>query len=228
VVATAEDNYGSDSLTYGINVLPFYDLQADFTSVQWPALTRGAHKRVIGDFDLTNPARPTVVNRGNAGIGIEVEFDKMCLVGFESQCGTVDRKRIDEFDSAFGVRHDLLVAVGDEQTRPNVVTGDQGSTRKPNGYRMSFEYEGDVQPGQSLCPNDRGKVEFSLYTSADQETGEYRGGVSVYAVPLMVEDGDTSYCPTDKGSVYTGDFAYNRYQVDPSLISNMHWHDEDN
>jgi hypothetical protein len=222
IVASAEDNYGSDSLSYKINVLPFYDLRADFTSVSWPDLTRGSHKRVIGDFDLSTAGRPTVVNRGNAGIGVEVEFDVMCLTGFESQC-TVDRKNIDEFDAAFGVRHDLLVAVGDTQVRPNVVTGDQGSTPVPPMTRIGFEKGGDIGSGQSLCPNDRGKVELSLYTSNDQETGIYRGAVSVYAVPLKVMPSDTSYCPTDNGGVYYGDFGYNRYVVDPTLISNTHW-----
>lgn len=218
IVANADDQFGADTMTYKINVLPFYDLRADFTSVDWPVLTRGAHKRVIGDFELTTSARPTVVNRGNAGIGLEVEFGVMCLVGFESQCG-VDRKNIDQFDSAFGVRHDLLVAVGDEQARPNVVVGDQGATRKAAGFRMNFKSGGKVQPGQTLCPNDKGKVEFSLYTSSDQETGTYKGGVTVYGVPL----GRGSYCPTDNGSVYFGDFDYNKYVVDPSKISNTHW-----
>ncbi len=222
--ATAEDDFGAHSLEYYINVLPFYDLRADFDSVEWPLLTRGAHKRVMGDFDLGNPERPTVVNRGNAGIGLEVEYSKMCLAGFEAQCETVDRKNIDEFDAAFGVRHDLLVAVGDEQVRPNVVVGDQGADRKPDGFRINFMVEGDVQPEQTLCPNDKGKVEFSLYTSNDQETGAYRGEVALYAVPLAIGETDGSYCPTDNGSVYYGDFPYNQYMIDPGLISNMHWH----
>jgi hypothetical protein len=220
IVGTAEDNFGSDSIEYKINVLPFYDLRADFTEVSWPALTRDAHKRVGGDVALNTPARPTVVNRGNAGITVEVEYDVMCLVGFESQC-TVDRKNIDAFDAAFGVRTDLLVAVGDVESRPNVVTGDQGSTPVPPNTRINFEYLGDTQPGQSLCPNDRGKVEFSLYTENDQETGSYKGAVSVYAVPLAADG--SSYCPTDNGSVYYGDFPYNQYVVDPTLISNTHW-----
>lgn len=222
IVANAEDDFGADTLEYNINVLPFYDLRTDFTSVDWPVLTRNAHKRVIGDFELNTPSRPTVVNRGNAGIAIGVVFDEMCLVGFESQCN-VDRKNIDEFDSAFGVRHDLLVAVGDEQIRPNVVTGDQGSTRVSADTLITFESGGDIQPGQSLCPNDRGKVEFSLYTSADQERGDYEGRVTVYAMPLIVDAEDDSYCPTDNGSVYYGDFEYNQYEVDPSLISSDHW-----
>jgi hypothetical protein len=222
IIASAEDDFGADTLEYKINVMPFYDLRTDFTSVDWPVLTRGAHKRVIGDFDLTNASRPTVVNRGNAGISIGVVYDEMCLVGFEAQCN-VDRKNIDEFDAAFGVRHDLLVAVGDEQVRPNVVTGDQGSTRVPADTLITFESGGAIQPGQSLCPNDRGKVEFSLYTDSDQERGDYEGAVTVFAIPLIDDAEDTSYCPTDNGSVYFGDFEYNQYEVNPNLISSDHW-----
>ncbi|MDJ0769507.1 MAG: hypothetical protein QNJ12_11965, partial [Ilumatobacter sp.] len=40
---------------------------------------------------------------------------------------------------------------------------------------------------------------------------------------LVVREGG-SYCPTDNGSVYYGDFPYNQYMIDPGLISNMHWH----
>jgi hypothetical protein len=224
IVAKANDNYGSSQLEYRINVLPFYDLQTDFDSVNWPVLTRNSHRRVIGDFLFSTPDRPTVVNRGNAGIGIEVRLSDMCLAGFEAQCYTVDTKRIDRFDSAFGVRHDVLVAVGDTQNRPNVVTGDQGSDPIPGGEWMYFNVEGDIQADQSLCPNDKGKVEFSLYTKPGQEAGDYNGTVSVRAVPLM-NTPDGSYCPTDNGSVYYGDFFYNQYEVNPGLISNTHWGD---
>lgn len=239
VIAKANDNYGSSQQVYFINVMPFHDLQADFDTVNWGSLTRNSHRRVIGDFLMNTGERPTVVNRGNTGISIHTKLTDLCLVGFENQCDTVSSKRIDEFDSAFGVGdgdatppHFSMVAVGDLQDRPNVLTGDQGNTPIPGGEWMYYDYDGDVQRAQTLCPNDRGKVEFSLYTKANQEPGRYAGMAYVRAVPPysaapqpMVEsdDGREPHCETDRGSVYAGDFFYNRYVVDYGLVTNGYW-----
>ena len=218
ITAIAEDDFGDDSMTYNINVLPFFDLRSDFSTVDFEGLSRNAHERVLGDFLMNTPEYPTVVNRGNTGVTLELEYTRMCKVGFELQCDLAS-KNIDRFDAGFGVRHDLLVAVGDTQSRPGVVTGDQGSNPKPDGFRFNFAYGGAINSGQQLCPNDRGKVEFSLYTDSI-ETGTYRGDVSVFAVDVPSAN---EYCPTDNGSVYFGDFPYNQYRIDPTLISNTHW-----
>jgi hypothetical protein len=188
--------------TFYIEVLSFYQLEKDFTSVNFGPVGPNAHfwQPTAGDFiwDGTDNAanqHTSVRNTGNAGIGIDLRFHSLCLTTAPvSPTGCTDDKRIDHFDAKFGTTIASLEALG-EGGLALALTSDLASTAKPAPAGPLYSFT-DTGTGQTLCPNDVGKIEFSIYTENIQ-AGTYAAspGIQIIADP-------NPNCPTDLGGVY--------------------------
>ncbi len=120
------------TLTYYITVMPFYQLEKDFTTVDFGSVSVNNHywQVTAGDFAFASGG-PTVRNTGNAGIGLDVSFDPLCKAGVTS-CS--DLKRIDLFDALFGARslsNVQYIGTNPDGT-PNIALGLPGNTN-PTG-----------------------------------------------------------------------------------------------
>ncbi|MBA4181026.1 MAG: hypothetical protein C0506_10600 [Anaerolinea sp.] len=151
-------------LTNYIDVIPFYNLVTDFSSVDFGTIVPGLTGVVAGDLDMTTPLRPTIQNTGNSGMGIGVLFTKMI------QQGVAGPKEIDQFDAKFG------------RTPSTLETLDP----IPAGVRADF----DGLPARVLCPNRIGKIDFSVHPPSTLPAGVYAGTVTIIArsVPTCLTD----------------------------------------
>jgi hypothetical protein len=203
---------GESTLTYYIEVRSFYQLEKDFTTIDFGTVGPNTHswQPTQGDFvwDGTNNAAnqaSTVRNTGNAGIALNTAFASLCLT---SAASCTDDKRIDHFDAKFGKTLPGLQAIGDGATYPTLtgaLESNLASTAKPaplgptygdgSGSTVVGGFDNDIQ--RTLCPNDPGKIEFSIYTENIQ-AGSYTAsplGIRLTARPNAI-------CPTDLGHVY--------------------------
>ncbi len=149
-------SHGNESvLTSYIDVLPFYHLVLDFTSVDYGPITPGSSKAVAGDLDMSTPLRPTIQNQGNSGMGIGVLFSKML------QQGTPGPKEIIQFDAKFGRSPSTL------QTLDPILAGNLANF--------------DDAPARVLCPNRIGKLDLSVHPPSTLPSGTYAGTVTIVA-----------------------------------------------
>jgi hypothetical protein len=157
---------GSESvLTYYIDVLPFYQLETDFTSINFGPVVQNSHywQPTQGDFvwdgtdNVANQAT-SVRNTGNAGIGLSVRFASLCR---DQSPSCTDDKRIDHFDAKFGKNLNNLQSMGNVSLATALVS-DLASTAKPAPPGAWYPFD-DTQY-RVLCPNDIGKIEFSIWT----------------------------------------------------------------
>jgi hypothetical protein len=197
-----------------ITVLPFYQLEKDFTTVNFGTVGPNSHywQPTAGDFDWdgTNNAtnqKTSVRNTGNAGIGLDVRFASMCLTTAPS---CTDDKRIDHFDAKFGKVIAGMQSMGNTGLA-FALESNLASTAKPAPYGNWYSFDNDIN--RTLCPNDVAKIEFSIYTENIQ-AGTYSAipsGIGLRARP-------NAECPTDDGSVYLA----NGYTGN-TPTSNEHW-----
>jgi hypothetical protein len=190
-------------LTYYITVLPFYQLEKDFTNVNFGPITANSHwwQPTPGDFvwdgvDNAANQKTTVRNTGNAGIGLSVRFSSMCLASApDGPTGCTDAKRIDRFDAKFGARQvSNMLAIGNV-SYDSALTSNLQSSAKPAPPGPWYSFGDDL--ARVLCPNDTGKIEFSVWTKAALPGGSYSApnGIGLLARPLGL-------CPTDRGAPY--------------------------
>ncbi|MEO8693910.1 MAG: hypothetical protein ABI658_10370 [Acidimicrobiales bacterium] len=220
---------GEVTLTYYIQVQSFYQLEKDFTNINFGSVGANTHafQPTAGDFvwDGTNNAAnqaSTVRNTGNAGIALNTAFASLCLT---TAASCTDDKRIDHFDAKFGKTLAGLQAIGDGATYPaltGALVSNLASTAKPAPLGPTYgDGTGGTTAGgfdnnilRTLCPNDPAKIEFSIYTENIQ-AGSYTAsplGIRLTARPNAI-------CPTDTGSVYYA----NGYTVStPTPTSNVH------
>jgi hypothetical protein len=214
VVAKVEGPNGSTAQKYFyINVLPVPVIATDFSSVTWDeTFSRDDHVKKYGDLDLTTSGKPTIANLGNSGMSVDLEFASMCLQQGSAnhpQCATEDRKRIDEFDAAFSKNsHTNVIPIGDVDygQSPLPAPADPAQWSSPYGFGEGLN--------ATLCPNDRAKMDFSLYTNSVQTLADplnpelpaqYKGKIKV------VMQGNP-LCVTDvEGLPYNGGFPWNTY-----------------
>jgi hypothetical protein len=199
---------GEVTLTYYIEVLSFYQLEKDFTNINFGSVGANTHafQPTAGDFiwDGTNNATnqaSTVRNTGNAGIALNTAFASLCLT---TAASCTDDKRIDHFDAKFGKTLAGLQSIGDGATYPalaGALVSDLASTAKPAPLGPTYTNANggfDNNILRTLCPNDPAKIEFSIYTENIQ-AGSYTAsplGIRLTARPNAI-------CPTDLGSVYS-------------------------
>ena len=189
-------------LNYYIDVLGFYQLEKDFTAIDFGPVAPNSHfwQPTAGDFiwdgvDNVANAASTVRNTGNAGIGLSVRFRSMCLsTTNDGATGCTDDKRIDHFDAKFGARViGNMQAIGNDSLG-TALTSDLASNAKPAPPGAWYSF--DNAPERVLCPNDPGKIEFSIWTENIQG-GTYvaPGGIGLLAQSVPI-------CPTDLGAPY--------------------------
>lgn len=186
---------------YYITVMKFYQLEADFSSIAFGSVGVNSHywQTPAGDF-VWGPTGSTVRNTGNAGIGLDVSFDPLCLTGAPS---CTDLKRIDKFDALFAARDlaNVQYMGTNPDGTPNLALALDGNTNPtgtvvPNAPDTSPAtwYSFDNHLKRTLCPNDVGKVQFSIYTESI-EAGTYNG-------ELFLRGRLNPACPTDNGGPY--------------------------
>ena len=213
---------GAAVQTYFIYVLPFSNLEKDFTTVSFGSVGPNSH-HVTGTgnfvFDGANNAannRYSVRNTGNAGIALGVKFASMCLSTLlDNGVSCTDDKRIDQFDAKFGVGVAAnLQSIGHvslASALPSLLT----SNAKPAPFGPEHQFDLDYK--RTLCPNDVGKMEFSIWTENIQ-AGSYSAanGIQLVGRPNPI-------CATDLGSVYVANRGLPQFGDPATPISATHW-----
>ena len=150
---------GPVKTTY-IDVLCFFDLNVDFTSIDFAQVVPGSTKVVAGNtlFQLDD-GRPSVQNRGNTGMGVGIEYAPLV------QQGQPLPKVITGFDACFGRSAATL------QCQDPIVADPTSS---------SDRFDFDASRERTLCANEIGKLDLSVHPQAGLPNGSYAGTVSIY------------------------------------------------
>jgi hypothetical protein len=166
IEAYAVASGAEDVMTNYIDIICFYNLEIDFSSVNWGAILPGTSKVVPGDtqFSPPNSSAPTVKNTGNSGMQVGVLFSPLVQQGVQGP------KQIVDFDAAFGKSASVLQWI--DPISANVET-----------------WFADDSLNQVLCANEVGKLDLSVHPPAGLPNGTYVGTVTVLAahVPLICE-----------------------------------------
>ncbi len=213
---------GAEVQTFYIYVLPFSNLEKDFTSVNFGAVGPNSHYVTgTGNFTFDGANNSTnnkysVRNTGNAGIALGVKFASMCLSTLqENAVSCTDAKRIDQFDARFGVgvaaNLQSIGSVSLATSIPSLLV----STANPAPFGPEAQF--DAALARTLCPNDVGKMEFSIWTENIQG-GAYSAanGIKIIARPNPL-------CPTDLGAVYVANRGLPQFGDPATPISTSHW-----
>jgi hypothetical protein len=206
--------------TFYINVQGFMNLEKDFTTVNFGSVGVNSHYETTdGDFnfdgaDLAGNTKTSVRNTGNTGVALGVRFASMCLTTAAS-CS--DNKRIDHFDTKFGVGVlPNLQSLGD-QSLNTALESDLTTDVMPAPLGVQNNFDTDIK--RTLCPNDVGKIEFSIWTE-NIEGGNYDSG-SATGIQLVARP--NPICETDNGHVYLANLGTPQFGNPPTPISNSHW-----
>ncbi len=206
--------------TFYINVIPFMNLEKDFTSVTFGNVGPNSHYTQLGtgNFffegkDLAGNQYTSVRNTGNTGVGLGVKFASMCL---STAASCTNDKRIDHFDVKFGVGSlPNLLSLGSVDLATSLESH-LYSDLKPAPLGPQHDFPLDFE--RTLCPNDVGKIEFSIWTENIQG-GIYSAdpaGIQLVARPNPI-------CLTDNGSVYPANRGLPQFGNPPTPVSNTHW-----
>jgi len=162
-------------LKYSVDVQCFYDLETDFTSVDWQTLIPGSPKTLAGDT-LFNPGdgRPTVRNGGNTGMEIGIQFAPL-VQSDANGVALPGGKLITWFDGLFGrdPNHLQPIAKVDSGIHPQVLGAPSYFDSSPaNGGQPYY---------QVLCSDEVGKLDLSVHPAPDLPAGNYVGSMAVVA-----------------------------------------------
>jgi hypothetical protein len=223
VMHAAAANGGESLQTFYINVVGFMNLEKDFTNVDFGPVSANSHYNQLigGNFnfegaDLPGNQLTSVRNTGNSGVNIGVKFASMCLV---SAASCTDDKRIDHFDAKFGVGVLANLEAKGYASLATSLESNLASSLKPAPLGPPHYFSTDL--ARTLCPNDVGKIEFSIWTENIQ-SGIYNSGGS--AGIQLVAVSNTTNCPTDNGLVYSANLGLPLFQVPATVaVSNTHW-----
>jgi hypothetical protein len=195
VEAIATGNTGTTTLNYNIQVLPVIYLATDFATVSFNGLVIGNNQ--IGGDTNWGSLPPTVQSQGNEGITVEMQYDPLCLSPNDlSPANCHQSKRIDTFDGGFGTDQSKVTHVFPVRINPDWPrTGADTDLPVPTTGWTSFLQGNPDDRYRTLCPNDLGKVDFSVHVPLGKATGTYVGKVRLRAVANHI-------CDTDNGSVY--------------------------
>ncbi len=162
-----------------VNVLCFTNLEADFSSVQWDAVTPGGTDYVYGDLDFDpqgNSPWPTVKNTGSGAMALGIAFTPMKEINDKDPNSV---KLITEFDAAFGINPSYL------KTLDPIMAGEKALFG--NGYY------------QILCANETGKLDLSIHPPVGLPAGEYVGSLTLWGIHTPNGEGYTSPCLNENG-----------------------------
>jgi hypothetical protein len=223
IMHAAAANGGESLQEFYINVVGFMNLEKDFTNVDFGPVAANSHYTQLGTgnfifegADLPGNQKTSVRNTGNSGVNLGVKFASMCLT---TAASCTDDKRIDHFDAKFGVGFlSNLESKGNVDLATSLVS-DLASVAKPAPLGPQHNFKTDL--ARTLCPNDVGKLEFSIWTENIQ-SGNYNsgGGAGIQLVAVS----NTALCPTDLGSVYTTNLGSPVFTYPPVVpTSTNHW-----
>ena len=202
--------------TFAIWVMPFMNLEKDFTTVDFGVIRSSDHfnQTTDGDFVFGADTGSSIRNTGNQGMAIGLRFSSLCLVGAAS---CTNDKRIDKFDAKFGVGiADNLEYKG--VPLANAMESDTASDALPAPYGPQYNFDDTF--ARTLCPNDVGKIEFSIYTETIQ-TGTY---ASENGIQIVARDNKAlKRCPTDNGSPYIANRGLPLFVYPDTPVSAKHW-----
>jgi hypothetical protein len=220
VLTASSPGGGYDTQTFYIWVVQFHNLEKDFTTVSFGNVGPNQHYYQAGaggDFNFDSPGplqdKTSVRNTGNSGIALGVKFASLCLTTAPS---CTDLKRIDHFDGKFGV--------GTLANLQNIGNVDFGtslpsellSSAKPAPLGPTHYFDLDIK--RTLCPNDVGKIEFSIWTE-NIGAGTYTAnpnGIQLVAVPNPI-------CPTDYGHVYPANLGTPQFGNPATPVAAGYW-----
>jgi len=161
-------------LRYTIDVQCFYDLETDFTTVNWGTLATGSPKTLPGDTAfLAGDGKPTVRNGGNTGMQIGLRYTPLVQ---SNPNGTPipGGKLITWFDGSFGRDANHLQAI--PKIDSGIVPGVLGAASYFDGGAVNG------QPYyQTLCSDETGKLDLSVHPDANIPSGNYVGSLLVVA-----------------------------------------------
>jgi hypothetical protein len=214
------------SKTFYIYVMPFNNLEKDFTDVKFGSVAADAHIETgTGDFTFDGVDSPgnqafSVRNTGNAGIGLGVRFASMCLDTLaDNAISCSDFKRIDHFDAKFGVGVGAnLQSIGNTSLATSIPSN-LTSEAKPAPLGEVATFDNDFR--RTLCPNDVGKMEFSIWTEGIQ-AGTYSALNGIQLVARTLSE-PASQCPTDNLSVYPTNRGFPTSVLVTTPKSTTHW-----
>ncbi len=228
VTLTAAASGGQESqLTFSIYVQPFSNLEKDFTTINFGNVGANRHIQTTSgnfNFESSNQAGNqlfSVRNTGNAGIALGVRFASLCRDSFaDGPIECTDSKRIDHFDAKFGVGDSTnLQSLGNVSLALSIPS-DLSSSAKP--APLGAEVQFDSSYGRTLCPNDVGKMEFSIWTETVPGDG-YSAVTGVQVVgranPICITDNYDGHA----GAPYTANRGTPQFGNPITPISNSHW-----
>lgn len=162
-------------LRYTIDVECFYDLETDFTSVNWGTLVPGMKKVLPGDTRFSiGDGKPTVRNGGNAGMAIGVQYTPLVQSNADG-VALPGGKLITWFDATFGRDANHL------QDIPRIDSGIRPGVFGTASFFDSEPANGGQRYYQILCSDETGKLDLSVHPDANMPSGNYVGSVRVIA-----------------------------------------------
>jgi hypothetical protein len=213
---------GAESVqTFFVNVQGFMNLEKDFTNVNFGSVGPNSHYTQVGTgnfnfegADLAGNQLTSVRNTGNTGVALGVKFASMCLA---SAASCTEDKRIDHFDAKFGVGVLPNLQTLGNTNLATALLSDLASSAKPAPLGPQNDFDLNIK--RTLCPNDVGKLEFSIWTENIQ-AGTYNSG-SGAGIQLVARP--NPICPTDDGKVYPANLGTPQFGNPITPISATHW-----
>ncbi len=213
--------------TFYIYVQPFSNLEKDFTTVNFGNVNSNTHiQTTTGNFtfdgaNLSGNQQYSVRNTGNAGIALGVRFASLCRNSFpDGATECTSSKRIDHFDAKFGVGDSTNLQSLGNVSYATAITSDLAATSKP--APLGTEAQFDDSYGRTLCPNDVGKMEFSIWTATiPGDTYSALNGIQLVgrANPKCITDNYEGHL----GAPYVANRGLPQFGNPITPISNSHW-----
>ncbi len=170
VELTVVANGSIDVMNNTLDIMCFYSLEIDFTTIDWGDIYPGGSKVLPGDTNFGSSQYPTVKNTGNSGMQVGIHFTKLL------QQGVVGPKEITVFDAAFGKSASSLQWID-----PIFAEGLNSDPFNPDVYQSGTAWFNSTSLDQVLCANEVGKLDLSLHPPSVVPGGQYAGVITVLA-----------------------------------------------
>jgi hypothetical protein len=184
----ALSNATESVLTNYIDVICFYDLNLDFTSVDYGPITPGRDKTVPGDTVFASPPGNSlfsVLNGGNLPMGIGLRFKDM----LQTNNGTPvpGPKAITKFDACFGTSAATIQCID-----PIYSTDPSGNPVTTFTY---FHETRSASEATALCTDEVGKLDLSIHPPDFLPAGLYIGSLDITARGVHVGQPNSPNAP---------------------------------
>jgi hypothetical protein len=184
----ANSSDGQDVSWSSFYVIPFFDLEIDFSSLGFS--NNGHNQYVISGTTTWAPpasSQPTVTNGGNSGEQIGVAFSD--LVYTPPHGNPVD---ISQFEANIGYN--------DNDMLPKPITNIAASSTPT--YLGSTGANTQAVGPQIVCPNDAARLDLTADPPSGAPAGTYTGTMVVWAQSDVLTGSGSMGCVTDNGAPY--------------------------